>query len=99
MDSSQDRVWSAFAALIEDERGEDAASALDLSRKTFGEVDETFVLQLIYGVSKLTEYVLASVENEALAIYLVFLTGARLGKQLGMGEGSQLPNLEAIYEG
>lgn len=92
MSGTEERIQSALEALMQDETGVDRTIA-DLTRYVFGDdLSDDSVDNLVASITVLAEVHIRTSGAHA-ANFLVFLAGAQLGKQLGIGEGAKLPSL------
>lgn len=89
---TEERIQSALGALMQDETGAERTLA-ELTRHVFGDdLSDESIDNLVASITVLAEVHIGGVGAHA-ANFLVFLAGAQLGKQLGIGEGAKLPSL------
>jgi len=90
-----DRVKAAMDALLESERanpwGPDA-TVLQATEEILGELDSDYLEEWVLSMPYVLDTFAASTSIVS-GIWLLFLSGVKLGKQLGIGEGAELLGL------
>ena len=89
---NEHRVWNALeaGAGTEQEANQKEKTLRELTSEVLGDISDNFLI-LLFNAAFQTWQLNVEKYDESSGVFLVFLAGVTLGRQLGVAEGNELP--------